>query len=180
MGFIYTEDMTEELTEELTEIRLGHVHLKVSDLERSIRFYRETLGLELMTRYGREAAFLSYDGYHHHLGLNVWTSRGGGQPPRGSTGLYHFALLHPTQESLAKAVRRLLDRGIRIEGASDHGVSLAVYFSDPDGNGIEIYWDRPREEWPTDDHGRIVMYTRPLDLPSLLDATPDRASAVSK
>ncbi len=147
---------------------LGHVHLKVSDLERSVEFYLKALGLEVTTRYSDRAAFLSYDGYHHHLGLNVWDSAGGSPPPPHSTGLYHFALLYPTRRDLAAAVRRVLEHGCRLSGASDHGVSEAVYFEDPDGNGIELYWDRPRESWPTRQNGELEMFTRPLDLTELL------------
>ena len=150
------------------QVRIGHVHLKVADLERAIAFYRDTLGFELTQRMGDSAAFLSAGGYHHHVGLNVWESRGGAPPPRGSTGLYHFAILYPTRRALAEALQRLLGGGVHLEGASDHGVSEALYLRDPDGNGIELYWDRPREEWPKDASGGLTMYTRPLDLEGLL------------
>ncbi|MER3410764.1 MAG: glyoxalase [Thermoleophilia bacterium] len=150
-------------------VDVGHVHLKVADLERAIRFYRDVLGFELMQRLGDEAAFLSAGGYHHHVGLNTWESRGGTPPPPGHTGLYHVAFRFPDRRSLARAVRRVLEAGIRLEGASDHGVSEAVYLRDPDGNGIELYRDRPREEWPRPPDGRgVLMYTAPLDLASLL------------
>jgi catechol 2,3-dioxygenase len=148
--------------------RIGHVHLKVSDLERSIAFYRDALGFELTGRYGRAAAFLSAGGYHHHIGLNVWESRGGAPPPPGSTGLYHFAILYPTRTALADALRRLTAAGVPLSGAADHGVSEALYLSDPDGNGIELYRDRPREEWPRDASGATAMATDPLDLGNLL------------
>ncbi len=151
-----------------TGIRIGHVHLKVSDLERALTFYREVLGMELTTRYGGRAAFLSYDGYHHHLGLNTWESLDGAPPPPGSVGLYHFALLYPTRQALGRAVQQVLDRGVKLDGASDHGVSQAVYLRDPDANGIELYWDRPEAEWPQDADGAVVMYTEPLDLDELL------------
>ncbi len=150
------------------ETRIGHVHLKVSNLERSIAFYRDVLGFELMQRYGAQAAFLSAGGYHHHIGLNTWESLNGPPPPPGTTGLYHFAILYPNRLELARALKRLIDHGITIDGASDHGVSEAIYFRDPDGNGIEIYRDRPREEWPTTPSGQLAMVTRPLDLPGLL------------
>lgn len=146
---------------------IGHVHLKVSDLERSVQFYTEALGFQVTARYGRRAAFLSAGGYHHHLGLNTWESAGGPQPPPGSTGLYHFAILHPTRKALADTLKRLLDHGVVIDGASDHGVSEAIYLKDPDGNGIEIYWDRPRELW-TYQHGQVQMAVDPLDLNSVL------------
>ena len=149
-------------------VRIGHVHLKVADLERAIGFYRGVLGFELTARYGRDAAFLAAGGYHHHIGLNVWESRGGSPPPRGTTGLYHLAILYPSRAALADALRRLIDAGIPLEGASDHGVSEALYLRDPDGNGVELYRDRPKEEWPRDDAGNIAMSTRPLDLESLL------------
>ena len=144
------------------------MHLKVSDLERAIRFYRDVLGFELTQRYGRQAAFLSAGGYHHHIGLNTWESAGGSPPPPGTTGLYHLAILYPTRADLADALRRLLDAGIPLEGASDHGVSEALYLRDPDGNGVEIYWDRPQDQWPRDRQGAIEMFTRPLDLNGLL------------
>lgn len=149
------------------ETRIGHVHLKVADLERAIAFYRDVLGFELIQRYGQQAAFLSAGGYHHHLGLNTWESEGGTPPPRGHTGLYHVAILYPNRRELARAVRRLLDHGVPIAGAADHGVSEAIYLNDPDGNGLELYADRPREEWPTA-KGQLRMVTEPLDLSGLL------------
>ena len=150
------------------ETVIGHVHLKVSDLERSIAFYRDNFGFDVMSRFGPQAAFLSAGGYHHHLGLNTWESFGGPPPQPGTTGLYHFAILYPNRKELARALRRLLDNGVSIDGASDHGVSEAVYLHDPDGNGIEIYRDRPRDEWPVDADGNQTMYTRHLDLRDLL------------
>lgn len=150
------------------ETVIGHVHLKVSDLERAIDFYRDNFGFDLMERYGNSAAFLSAGGYHHHLGLNTWESLGGASPPRGTTGLYHFAILYPSRKELARALRRLIDNGVQIDGASDHGVSEAIYLHDPDGNGIEIYRDRPREEWPRASNGDIDMVTARLDLRDLL------------
>ena len=149
-------------------VRIGHVHLKVADLERALGFYRDVLGFELTQRYGRDAAFVSAGGYHHHIGLNVWESRGGDPPPPGSTGLYHVAILYPDRAALADALRRLIEAGIPLDGASDHGVSEALYLRDPDGNGIELYRDRPREEWPRDGEGNIAMVTRPLDVQALL------------
>jgi catechol 2,3-dioxygenase len=149
-------------------VRIGHVHLKVADLERAIVFYRNVLGFELTQRYGRQAAFLSAGGYHHHIGLNTWESQGGSQPPRGSTGLYHLAILYPTRAELADAFRRLIGAGIPLEGASDHGVSEALYLRDPDGNGVELYWDRPQEQWPRNQEGELHMITEPLDLEALL------------
>ncbi len=148
--------------------RLGHVHLKVSHLERSIAFYRDVLGLQLTSRYGDQAAFLSYGGYHHHLGLNTWESEGASPPPKYATGLYHFALLYPTREALASVVKNVLESGCELEGASDHGVSQAVYFRDPDHNGLELYWDRPPEDWPRNADGEIAMVTESLDLQALL------------
>jgi catechol 2,3-dioxygenase len=148
--------------------RIGHVHLKVSDLERAIAFYRDVLGFELMQRYGSGGAFLSAGGYHHHIGLNTWESAGGQPPPTGSTGLFHLAILYPTRAALADALRRLQHAGIPLEGASDHGVSEALYLRDPDDNGVELYWDRPPDEWPRTSAGELAMYTRPLDLKSLL------------
>lgn len=149
-------------------VRIGHVHLKVSDLDRALAFYCGVLGFELMQRYGRDAAFVSAGGYHHHIGLNTWESKGGGPPPRGATGLYHLAILYPTRAALADALRRLIDAGIPLDGASDHGVSQALYLQDPDGNGIELYWDRPAEEWPRSSDGHLEMHTHPLDLQDLL------------
>ena len=147
---------------------IGHVHLKVSDLDRSVGFYRDAFGFEVQQRYGDSAAFLSAGGYHHHLGLNTWESRGGPPAPPGTAGLYHFAILYPNRKELARALKRLLDRGVPIDGASDHGVSEAIYLHDPDGNGIEIYRDRPREEWPKTPSGELAMVTLPLDLEGLL------------
>jgi catechol 2,3-dioxygenase len=146
---------------------IGHVHLKVSDLERSITFYRDVLGFELKQQLGDQAAFLAAGDYHHHIGLNTWQSKGGSPPPPGTTGLFHFAIRFPDRPALARAVRGVLEAGIRI-GASDHGVSEAVYFEDPDGNGIEIYRDRPKAEWPRSPDGGIAMMTAPLDIEGLL------------
>lgn len=150
------------------EVRIGHVHLKVADLERAIAFYRDVLGFEVTQRYGRQAAFLSAGGYHHHIGLNTWESQGGSAPDRGATGLYHLAILYPTRAELADALRRLRKAGIQLEGASDHGVSEALYLRDPDGNGVELYWDRPKDKWPRTRAGELNMVTEPLDLESLL------------
>jgi catechol 2,3-dioxygenase len=149
-------------------VRIGHVHLKVADLEQSLAFYRDVLGFQLTQRFGSQAAFLSAGGYHHHLGLNTWESRGGSAPPPGSTGLYHVAIVYPTRALLADALRRLQKAGVPIEGASDHGVSEAIYLRDPDGNGVELYRDRPREQWPRASDGSIEMFTHPLDLAALL------------
>jgi catechol 2,3-dioxygenase len=149
-------------------VRIGHVHLKVADLERALSFYCGVLGFELMQRRGKEAAFISAGGYHHHIGLNTWESLGGSPPPRGATGLYHLAILYPTRAALADALRRLMAAGIELDGASDHGVSEALYLRDYDQNGVELYWDRPREAWPVDANSRLVMGTRRLDLESLL------------
>lgn len=149
--------------------RIGHVHLKVADIERALAFYHGVLGFEIVQRIGDSAAFVSAGGYHHHIGLNTWESRGGSPPGPGATGLYHVAILYPTRAALADALRRLIDAGIPLDGASDHGVSEALYLSDPDGNGVELYWDRPREEWPRTQNGEIAMHTRPLDLDSLLN-----------
>ncbi len=148
--------------------RVGHVHLKVADLDRAIAFYSGVLGFELQQKYGDQAAFLSAGGYHHHIGLNTWESRGGRPPAPGTTGLYHTAFLYPTRADLADALRRLIAAGIRLEGASDHGVSQALYLSDPDGNGVELYWDRPESEWPRDADGKLAMTTARLDLQALL------------
>jgi catechol 2,3-dioxygenase len=150
-------------------VDIGHVHLKVADLDRALAFYCDVLGFELQQRLDDEAAFVSAGGYHHHIGLNTWHSKGGSPPPSGTTGLFHLAIRYPTRAALADALRRLGDAGIGLSGASDHGVSEALYLSDPDGNGIELYWDRPRAEWPEPQPGqRVEMYTRPLDLPGLL------------
>ena len=152
-------------------VRIGHVHLKVADLGRALAFYRDVLGFELTQRYGDGAAFLSAGGYHHHIGLNTWESLGATPPPRHSTGLYHLAILYPTRAALADALRRLQRADIPLEGASDHGVSEALYLRDPDDNGVELYWDRPREQWPRTKEGGIEMYTRPLNLAALLAST---------
>jgi catechol 2,3-dioxygenase len=149
-------------------VRIGHVHLKVSDLQRSLDFYCGLLGFELITTYGPDAAFISAGGYHHHIGLNTWYSKGAPPAPQRSTGLFHTAILFPTRKDLAIAYQRLLEAGYPITGAADHGVSEAIYLNDPDDNGIEIYWDRPREEWPQKEDGSIEMYTQRLDLEDLL------------
>ena len=149
-------------------VRIGHVHLKVADLERSLAFYCGVLGFELMQRLGNQAAFVSAGGYHHHIGLNTWESRGGTPPPPGTTGLYHAAILYPTRGALGDALRRLQAAGISLTGASDHGVSEALYLNDPDGNGLELYRDRPEAEWPRDAAGKLAMVTRRLDLDALL------------
>jgi catechol 2,3-dioxygenase len=149
---------------------IGHVHLKVSDLERAERFYADAFGFEVTARLGDTASFLSAGGYHHHIGLNTWQSRGGPRPAPNATGLFHFAILYPTRAALATAVKRLLEAGVEIDGVADHGVSEAIYLHDPDGNGIEIYRDRPREEWPLGPDGEILMTTDPLDVRELLTA----------
>lgn len=149
-------------------VRIGHVHLKVADIERALVFYRDVLGFELQQRFGEGAAFVSAGGYHHHIGLNIWESRGGSWPAPGTTGLYHFAILYPTRQALAEGLRRVLAAGIPLEGAADHGVSEAIYLRDPDGNGVELYWDRPESDWPRDDDGKLEMFTRRLDLDALL------------
>ena len=151
-------------------VDIGHVHLKVSDLERALAFYRDVLGFELMQRMGDQAAFLSAGGYHHHIGLNTWESRGGSPPPRGTTGLFHTAIRYPDRKALARALRRLVDARWPLSGASDHGVSVALYLSDPDRNGIELYYDRPREEWPRAADGNgVAMVSEPVDLEALLE-----------
>jgi len=152
-------------------VHIGHVHLKVSDLERALNFYCGVLGFGLVQRHGNEAAFISAGGYHHHIGLNTWESAGGSPPPPGTTGLYHLAILYPTRAELADALRRLMSAKIPLDGASDHGVSEAIYLRDPDQNGIELYWDRPRELWPRTADGRVSMYTRPRDLDDLMKET---------
>lgn len=154
-------------------VRIGHVHLKVANLERALAFYRDVLGFELMQRFGRSAAFLSAGGYHHHIGLNTWESAGGAPPPPGTTGLYHVAIVYPTRAELGHALRRLIAAGIPPAGAADHGVSEALYLSDPDGNGVELYWDRPPEQWPRTPDGELAMTTAPLDLDALLAASED-------
>jgi catechol 2,3-dioxygenase len=151
-------------------VRIGHVHLKVADLGRALGFYCGVLGFVLIQRYGAQAAFVSAGGYHHHLGLNTWESLGGSPPPPGTTGLFHTAILYPTRAALADALRRVAAAGIALDGASDHGVSEALYLRDPDQNGVELYWDRPREAWPLDAEGRLAMFTRRLDLDDLLQA----------
>ena len=152
---------------------IGHTHLKVADLDRSLAFYHGVLGFAITQRYGHQAAFVSAGGYHHHIGLNTWESRGGAPPPQGHTGLYHVAIRYPTQRDLARAVRRLLDASVALQGAADHGVSEAIYLSDPDGNGIELYWDRPREQWPRAESGLPLMGTDPLDVDALLSMADD-------
>jgi len=149
-------------------VGIGHVHLKVADLERSLRFYRDVLGFEVTQGYGQDAVFISAGGYHHHIGLNTWESKGGSPPAPGTTGLYHVAILYPTRAALADALRRLAKASIQLTGAADHGVSEALYLNDPDGNGVELYWDRPRADWPRTADGELAMYTRPLDLDELL------------
>jgi catechol 2,3-dioxygenase len=149
-------------------LRIGHVHLKVAEIERGLGFWRDVIGLEEQARYGDQAVFLSAGGYHHHIALNTWESAGGDPPPRSATGLYHVALLYPDRLSLARALRRLKAHGIALEGASDHGVSEALYLRDPDGNGVELYRDRDPADWPRDQAGRLAMYTRRLDLDALL------------
>src|ERR687888_2023942 len=155
-------------------VDIGHVHLKVADVDRSLAFYRDVLGFQLQQRWGADAAFISAGGYHHHIGLNSWESRGASPPPRGTTGLYHVAIRYPTRATLADALRRLVDAGIPLSGASDHGVSIALYLNDPDGNGIELYWDRPEEEWPRPPDGAgVAMVSEPVDLQALLAEAPE-------
>ena len=149
-------------------VRIGHVHLKVADLERALAFYCGVLGFEITQRHGNSVAFISAGGYHHHLGLNTWESSGGSPPAAGTTGLYHVAILYPTRADLGDALRRLMTANIPLEGASDHGVSEALYLRDPDDNGVELYWDRPPESWPRTSDGKLAMYTRHLDLEALL------------
>jgi catechol 2,3-dioxygenase len=149
-------------------VRIGHIHLKVADLERSLAFYHGVLGFEITQRYGSGAVFLAAGGYHHHIGLNTWESAGGSPPPPGATGLFHVAILYPTRALLADALQRVLEAGIRLDGAADHGVSEALYLRDPDANGVELYWDRPPDQWPRNAKGGVDMFTRPLDLKAVL------------
>jgi catechol 2,3-dioxygenase len=149
-------------------VDIGHVHLKVSDLDRSLDYYCGVLGFEIQERMGNEAAFIAAGGYHHHIGLNTWTSAGGSPPPPGTTGLFHFAIRYPTRRALAGALRRLSEAGVPLGGASDHGVSEAIYLNDPDGIGIELYWDRPKDQWPRHPDGSVEIFTRPLDLRGLM------------
>lgn len=148
--------------------RIGHVHLKVSDLERSLNFYNELLGFEITQRYGDQAAFISAGGYHHHIGLNTWNSKGAPQADKYSVGLFHTAIIYPTKQDLARIAKRILEANYPLTGASDHGVSLAIYLNDPDGNGVELYWDRPQEEWPQNSSGSLEMYTYPINMEKLL------------
>ena len=156
-------------------IRIGHVHLKVADLDRAVAFYRDVLGFEVTQRFGTQAAFLGRDGYHHHIGLNTWESRGGTPPPPSTTGLYHAAILYPDRPSLARALKRLVEHGVSLDGAADHGVSEAIYLRDPDGNGLELYRDRRPEEWPRTPTGELAMTTAPLDLGNLLAEIPSHS-----
>lgn len=149
--------------------RIGHVHLKVSNIQKSLDFYVGVLGFELQQMYGKQAAFISAGGYHHHIGLNTWESEGGSPPPPGTTGLFHVAILYPTRADLADALKRLSANGLQLDGASDHGVSEALYLRDPDENGIELYWDKPEAQWPRNPDGSIAMYTRRLDLNDLIN-----------
>ena len=151
-----------------SQTRIGHVHLKVSDLERSLRFYRDLLGFEVMQKYGSQAVFISAGGYHHHIGLNTWHSKGAGPAPVHTAGLYHVAILYPTRKDLAVIFKRLMDENYPLTGASDHGVSEALYLNDPDGNGVELYWDKPKEQWPFDANGEFQMVSDALDLEGLL------------
>ncbi len=154
-------------------VDIGHVHLKVSDIGRALDFYSGVLGFEVMLRMGDEAAFISAGGYHHHIGLNTWESRGAGPPPRNTTGLYHTAIRYPDRKALADALRRVVEAGIPVDGASDHGVSEAIYLRDPDQNGVELYRDRPKDEWPRTEYGSFTMTRAPLDLQALLDELTD-------
>jgi catechol 2,3-dioxygenase len=160
--------------------RIGHVHLKVADLDRALDFYCGVLGFTLMQRMGRQAAFISAGGYHHHIGLNTWESEGGQPPASGTTGLYHLAILYPTRADLAEALRRVVEAGILLDGAADHGVSEALYLRDPDDNGVELYRDRPQAEWPRDAKGNLQMFTRPLDLRALLQEAHAKPAAAQE
>ena len=150
------------------DTRIGHVHLKVADLERALSFYRDLLGFELIQKIGDQAAFISAGGYHHHIGLNIWESKGGTPPPPGHTGLYHTAILYPNRKELAKALKTLLNADYPLQGAADHGVSEAIYLADPDGNGVELYYDKPKEKWPRKQNGELEMFTKSLDIDNLL------------
>jgi catechol 2,3-dioxygenase len=160
-------------------VRIGHVHLKVADIDRALAFYCGVLGFTLTQRIGPQAAFISAGGYHHHIGLNTWESRGGSPPPQGTTGLFHLAILYPTRAELADALRRLIEAKIPLDGASDHGVSEALYLRDPDENGVELYWDRPKEAWPFTAGGKLAMFTRRLDLSNLLAESGDAAEVLA-
>ena len=160
--------MADQFTPIAAGTRIGHVHLKVADLERAMGFYCGVLGFQLMQRYGDQAAFISAGGYHHHIGLNTWESKGGEPPAPGTTGLFHTAILYPTRAALADALHRVTQASIKLDGASDHGVSEALYLRDPDQNGVELYWDRPEADWPRDGNGNIAMFTRRLDLDDLM------------
>jgi catechol 2,3-dioxygenase len=157
-----------------SQVCIGHVHLKVADLDRALAFYCGVLGFELQQRFGSSAAFISAGGYHHHIGLNTWESAGGSPPPPRSTGLYHLAILYPTRSALADALRRLIAADVELDGASDHGVSEALYLRDPDDNSVELYWDRPKEKWPRTPDGELTMFTRALDLDALLKVAPEQ------
>ncbi len=173
-----TDTMTQQSAQTPTidpGVRIGHVHLKVADLDRALAFYCGVLGFNLTGKMGNGAAFVSAGGYHHHIGLNTWESRGGAPPPPGTTGLYHVAIRYPDRAALADACRRLVEAGIGLDGAADHGVSEALYLHDPDGNGLELYRDRPRDEWPRGASGEIAMFTEPLDLDALLAEAPRKA-----
>lgn len=161
-----------------SRVRIGHVHLKVSDLDRAVGFYQDVLGFELTQRYGSSAAFLSAGGYHHHIALNTWETLGSSPPPAGRTGLYHLAILYPTRAALGDALRRVMEAGVLLDGASDHGVSEALYLRDPDDNGVELYWDRPREMWPRTPDGGLAMYSKRLDLHSLLREVSTSSSSL--
>jgi len=150
------------------EVKIGHVHLTVADLERSLKFYRGLLGFEITSNYANQVVFLSAGGYHHHIGLNTWAGKGAEPPPEGHTGLYHFALLYPNRKELARILKRLFEVNYKIEGASDHGLSESIYLKDPDGNGVELYADRPSDQWPVNEEGHLLMTTKPLDIINLL------------
>jgi len=150
------------------DTRIGHVHLKVADIDRSLKFYQGLLGFQIEQRYGSQAVFISAGGYHHHIGLNTWHSKNGPPAPQNSTGLYHTAIVYPTRKDLAVVLKRLLDAGYPLTGMSDHGVSEAIYLNDPDGNGVELYWDRPKDQWPKDEKGGLSMVTEPLNIKGLL------------